>query len=248
MKCRAKWALLPVLCLLHLGLLGASLTLGADEATGEEAPGLADLAAAADLVALAQVRDTDYLRRRDIPVSGSAYLKILIPYKPERPQDLVEVYEKGLRAGECYFPNPTVFEEGRRYLLLLRRDPDEPERYRGLPQGCALDVLVDADNRYAVRWPLTGLQLSARDRAALGEQARPMTFRDPYAVVRDEDLPPAQRDAMLAAGQIAPWSEATDAEEEALLPPSEAPPLQWIYTQGVPLGEFRRLLQLDPQL
>jgi hypothetical protein len=63
---------------------------------------LAELAMSADLVVLAQVKDTDYFMRRNIPVSGSAYLKVLIPYKVDSPADLIEVYEKGLHDQECY--------------------------------------------------------------------------------------------------------------------------------------------------
>ena len=135
--------------LLAVGLLIAAPGVthpGGPAALGSSPSSLAELAQQAEFVALAQVRDTDYLRRRDIPVSGSAYLKVLIPYKGDASTDLVEVYEKGLHEHECYFPNPTLFEEGRRYLLFLRRDPENPERYRGLPAGCAVDVLVDEDN------------------------------------------------------------------------------------------------------
>ena len=187
---------------------------------------LAELAASADLVVMAQVKDTDYFMRRGIPVSGSAYLKVLIPYKVDRPADLIEVYEKGLHERECYFPNPTVFEEGRRYLLFLRQDPDNAERYRGLPQGCALDVLVDNDNRYALRYPVTGIDLSD----PLGELAREMKFSDRYAIVDDEDLLPAQREAMLAAGQIVPYS---------------GPGVKWMYTKGVSLTAVRKLMGPD---
>jgi len=185
---------------------------------------LAELAASADLVVLAQVKDTDYFMRRDIPVSGSAYLKVLIPYKDDGPADLIEVYEKGLHERECYFPNPTVFEEGRRYLLFLRRDPDHEERYRGLPQGCALDVLVDSDNRYALRYPVTGIDLSD----PLGELAHEMKFSDPNAIVDDEELLPARREAMLAAGQIAPYS---------------GPGIKWMYTSGISLTAVRKLIE-----
>ena len=185
---------------------------------------LAQLAASADLVVLAQVKDTDYFMRRDIPVSGSAYLKVLIPYKMDRPADLIEVYEKGLHEHECYFPNPSVFEEGRRYLLFLKQDPDHEERYRGLPQGCALDVLVDSDNRYALRYPVTGIDLSD----PLGELAREMKFSDPYAIVDDEYLLGAQREAMLAAGQIVPYA---------------SPGVKWMYTKGVSLTTVRKLME-----
>ena len=186
-------------------------------------PSLSELAAAADLVALAQVRDTDYRRQRDIPVSGSAFLRILIAYKSDRDDELLEVYEKGLHEHECYFPNPTVFEEGRRYLLFLRRDPDDPERYRGLPQGCALEVLVTRDNRYAVRYPTSGFELND----ALVDLAEPMAFADRYALVADEDLAPAERNALRAAGHIEP------AGDE-----------RWRYTHGVDLTAVRSLI--DP--
>jgi hypothetical protein len=182
---------------------------------------LAELAAAADLVVVAQARDTDYFLRREIPVSGSAYLKVLISYKADGPLDIVEVYEKGLHAHECYFPNPTVFEEGRRYLLFLKQDPDDETRYRGLPQGCALDVLVDDKNGYALRYPVSGISLSD----PLGELATEMRFSDGYAVVDEANLLPAERDAMHSSGEILPHS-----------------PDRWIYTRGIPLTRVRELM------
>jgi hypothetical protein len=236
----------------HLLLVQWLLLAGTAAAGSDEPPGpgagpfsLAELARKADFVALAQVRDTDYLRRRDIPVSGSAYLRVLVPYKGDAGMELVEVYEKGLHERECYFPDRDVFEEGRRYLLFLQRDADHPERYRGLAEGCAVDVLVDRDSRYAIRLPVTGLTLSD----PLGQLARTMQFSDPYAVVDDASLPPALRDAMLAAGQIvAHESEAASSSPgPAGLPrPDAAASRLWRYTQGVSLGEFRELMRLEP--
>ena len=240
-----------------------------------EPSSLADLARQADFIALAQIRDTDYLRRRDIPVSGSAYLRVLITYAAATDQtaftpsddeaelgadsgadfgpdtgageEVAEVYEQGLHEGECYFPNPSVLEEGRRYLVFLRRDPDDPERFRGLPEGCAIDVLVDRENGYVVRMPVTGIRLNATQTAQLERLARPVRFSDPYAVVADDDLAPARRDAMRAAGQIAPWAADDHASDSAdPLPPSPSSPRQWTYTLGVPLSEFRKLLELEP--
>jgi len=214
---------------------------------GEQSPAprsLAELAEKAEFIALAQVRDTDYLRRRELPVSGSAYLRVLIPYKGDRDVDLVEVYERGLHEHECYFPNPTVFEEGRRYLLFLRRDPEQPERYRGLPEGCAADVLVDRDNHYAVRLPVTGIALSDDLEAV----ARPMQFSDPYAVVDDASLPPALRKRMLDAGYIEAYEDdgaGSDAASEGLPQPVVAPDRLWRYTRGVALDQFRELMRLE---
>ena len=115
---------------------------------------LSELAARADLVAVAQVKDTDYFYTRAFPSEGSAYLKILITYKTNKAnEEIIEVYEKGLHSNECYFENPTVLEEGRRYLVFFRLDPEDPKIYRGLPEGCALEILVDENNRYALRYP-----------------------------------------------------------------------------------------------
>lgn len=212
--------------LFAIALLVTSLSVHAETPAQPSSPAisLTDLAAAADLVALVQARDTDYFLRRDIPVSGSAFLKVLIPYKMDQKVDLVEVYEKGLHQNECYFPNPTVFEEGRRYLLFVRRDPDEPERYRGLPQGCALEVLVTTDNRYALRWPLVGIRVSDPVESLVTD----MEFSDGYARVDDESLQPAERNAMLEAGQIV-----------------EAGDGAWRFTRGVDLTALRRLI--DPE-
>ena len=46
---------------------------------------LTDLAEKADLVAIAQVKDTDYVFTRSFPSEGSAFLKVLITYKVNRP-------------------------------------------------------------------------------------------------------------------------------------------------------------------
>ena len=223
----------------------------AQQATEAQTPpvSLADLAGRADLVVLAQARDTDYFMRREIPVSGSAYLKVLIPYKsPDdaiQPGDIIDVYEKGLHEHECYFPNPTVFEEGRRYLLFLKKDPEDDERYRGMPEGCALDVLVDSNNRYALRYPVNGISLSDD----LGPLATEMEFRDPYAIADDESLLPAERDSMLKAGELVTYTaEESKAEGSSTrwAPGTEPKGLQWIYTRGVDLTAARKLMFTAP--
>lgn len=201
-----------------LALLPLTAT-AADDPAG--AVSLTELATRSDLVALAQVRDTDYRRQREIPVSGSAYLRVLIPYKGAAHDELVEVYEFGLHERECYFPNPTVFEEGRRYLLFVVRDGEDPERFRGHPQGCALEALVDEQNGYVLRYPADGVLISDD----LANLARPTRFADGYSVIDGEELLPARRDSLLAAGAIEAAGEG-----------------QWRYTQAIPLAEARRLI------
>ena len=201
---------------------------------------LADLGAKAEVIVLAQVKDTDYFYRREYPVSGSAYLKILIPYKIEKPMEIIEVYEKGLHAKECYFPNPTVFEEGRRYLLFLKRDPDKPERYRGLAEGCALDVLVEGDNQYALRYPVTGIDLAD----SLEDLAVEMQFGDSYAIEDENSLTSTERNILLDAGWIVPVEDSKKKKVSGDLgaPQVEAASRQWIYTRGIDLATIRKML------
>jgi len=188
----------------------------------ETAPvSLSQLAEKADLVAVAQVKDTDYVYTRSFPSEGSAYLKILITYKLNRPAgEIIEVYEKGLHPNECYFKNPTVFEEGRRYLVFFRLDPEDPEAYRGLEQGCSLEILVTEDNRYALKYPVEGIDLADK----LDELAVNYDFRDNYALLSEQSLAPDKRDDLLVSGLIIPYQG------------------QFKYTHGVDLTTIRKLM------
>ncbi len=182
---------------------------------------LTELATKADLVAIAQVKDTDYVFTRSFPSEGSAYLKILIAYKLNRPgEEIIEVYEKGLHPNECYFENPTVFEEGRRYLVFFHNDPEDPEIYRGFPEGCALEIFVSNDNRYALKYPIEGLNLADN----LDELATEYDFRDNYALVSEESLSPAERDDLLSRGLIVPYQD------------------KFKYTHGIDLTAARKLI------
>lgn len=184
---------------------------------------LSELAAMADVIVLAQARDTDYIYRRDFPVKGSAYLHVLIPYKVDQPLEIIEVFEEGLHQNECYFPNPTVFEEGRRYLLFLKKDPESNERYRGLQAGCALDVLVTSDNRYALRIPVTGVELSD----SLDQYSQRFKFSDSYAIVTDESITSTERENWEENGWLEPSAEG------------------YTFTQGVDIAIIRQLMGAD---
>ena len=225
--------------ILFLPLL-ISAPLLAQEAPPPAPVSLADLAGKADLIMLAQVKDTDYFYRHDYPVSGSAYLKPLISYKGGKPADIIEVYEKGLHENECYFPNPSVFEEGRRYLLFLHQDPDKPERYRGLAQGCALDVLVDKNNGYVVRYPASGISLSD----SLEALAIDVVFGDPYAIENEETLNSTERNSLLERGLIRPFETTAASTGPGILGVPQSPPAarQWIYTKGIDIATIRKLM------
>ena len=213
---------LLVFCTLILAL---EITSGAEKKAQEkQSVSLSELATKADLVAIAQVKDTDYVFTRSFPSEGSAYLKILIAYKVNRPgEEIIEVYEKGLHPNECYFENPTVFEEGRRYLVFFRNDPEDPEIYRGFPEGCALEILVSKDNRYALKYPIKGLNLADK----LDELATEYDFRDNYALVSEESLSPAERDDLLSRGLIVPYQD------------------KFKYTHGIDLTTARKLITTE---
>lgn len=185
---------------------------------------LAELADMADMVALVRVQDTDYQYRRDFPTRGSAFLEVLIPYKGDEHAETIVAYEEGLRPGECYFPAPPLLGEGRRYLVFLRRDPDNEGRFRGMDQGCALDVLVTDANRYAVRVPADGIAYSND----LSSRADDLQFADRYALEDEESISPARRDALLLAGQLETVGE------------------RYRYTRGIRLETFRPLLEIEP--
>ncbi len=231
---------MKTLAYLILFLLFVSTALWANDERPVPPISLTDLGAKAEVIVLAQVKDTDYFYRHEYPVSGSAYLKILIPYRIDKPTDIIEVYEKGLHQNECYFPNPTVFEEGRRYLLFLRRDAEHPERFRGLAEGCALDILVDTDNHYALRYPVTGIALAD----SLEEFATEMKFGDAYAIEDEDSLSSTERKTLLEAGWIVPLNESEKmmAPDSLGIPQAEVPGRQWIYTHGINLSTIRKML------
>lgn len=213
-----KYKVLTHRFLLGITLMISPLTCAADNAAGTS---LSELASQADLVAVVQVVDTDYIYTRAFPSEGTAILKILIRYKANQADETyVEVYEKGLHPNECYFETPEFYFEGRRHLVFLRLDPDDPELYRGMPQGCALEILVTEDNTYALKYPVEGIQLKdAFDQLATG-----YGFKDQHALVAEEQLSPAARDELLALGLIVPYED------------------QFKYTHGVDLTVVRKLI------
>jgi len=182
---------------------------------------LSALAAKADIVAVAQVMDTDYVYTHSYPNEGSAFLKILFSYKlNQKVPDIIEVYEKGLHPHECYFENPTVLEEGRRYLVFFLKDPDDTAVYRGFPQGCALEILVATDSRYVLKAPVDGIELTGN----LNAMSEPFSFQDSHAVIKEDTLSPKKRDDLLSKGLIVPYQS------------------NFKYTHAIPLTRIRKLI------
>ena len=219
-------------CLILVSILSFGTAVYAAEPNGnnDNAPpetkpvSLSELAMKADIVAVAQVKDTDYVYAHSFPNEGSAFLKILIAYKLNNPvEEIVEIYEKGLHANECYFENPTVFEEGRRYLVFFRLDPEDPEIYRGLAEGCALELFVTQNNQYALKYPVEGIKLKDN----LDELVSKFDYHDNYAVVPDENLTPEIRNDLLARDLIIPYQD------------------KYKYTHGIDLTAVRSLISTE---
>jgi hypothetical protein len=222
---RAQLLLLSSLLAISAALDAAPESSGKNSHETEISPvTLTDLAAKADLVAVAQVKDTDYVFTRSFPSEGSAFLKLLITYKKNKPgEEIIEVYEKGLHPHECYFENPTVLEEGRRYLVFFRIDEEDPEIYRGLPQGCALELFVTRNSRYALKFPLKGIDIADE----LEGLATGYEFRDSYAVFDEDSISPSERDELLNRGLIIPYQG------------------RFKYTHGIDLSTARSLISAD---
>jgi len=203
----------------YLALMLASVSANAQSPGNDD---LAALAARADLVALAQVVDTDYQYTREFPSGGTAFLRVLIPYKVTRPYgDLIQVYEEGLHDNECYFPDPPAGEEGRRYLVFLRISPERPAQFNGLDNGCALAALVTADNGYALRWPTDGI----RSAAVPADLALPLKFADRDAIVDDASLTVEHRNDWRSAGWLRELEDG-----------------RFTFTRGIPLDQVRSLI------
>jgi hypothetical protein len=133
---------------------------------------------------------------------------------------MIHVYEEGLHAGECYFENPTVFEEGRRQLVFLKFSEEVKDQYNGLETGCKLEVLVNNEGSYALRFPVNGLSL-ADD---LAPHVRPMVYADAYALLEDEDITPTERNELLESGFLEKVDD------------------RFRFTHGIDLSEVRKLM------
>lgn len=177
------------------------------------------LAAESDAVVLAQVDRVNYETRRGFPVSGAAWIRVLVRYKVPSPIDFVKVAEEGFGPDRCYFDDGPMWEELPRYLVFLNRaDKHEFEGHRG---GCKLEVLVTDDNRYAVRWPQEGLVLNPEDEALIQE----LTFQGPGAYVDVSEMTSIGREDLLREYHM------VDTGDN-----------RYRYTRGIRLEDFREHL------
>jgi hypothetical protein len=186
---------------------------------------LASLAERADVIAIAQVTETEYTKVRGFPNAGQAILTVLIPYKGTERGELLQITEEGLEETACYYPEVGPFQfEGDRFLVFLRKQPDK-KPLRGRLPGCRIPVLVTQDSRYAVRFPVDGVTLPE-------DAVTDIEFSDPSAFIDAGDLSFAEADALEASGYARP------VESDPFAPNED----QYIYTRGVKISELRRLM------
>lgn len=205
----------------------------ADAQAGQEEPEptLSSLASGADFIGIVQVDTLEYETMRDLPSEGYAILRVLVTYRHpgevlEAPE-IIEVHEEGFEPDACYYPERQ--NEGRRYLVFLEERTGEDDEgrdkdgYEGTRPGCMLPVLITADNRFALRYPVPDVDI--RDRSVV----RKMDFADPDAyVTAGDDLSYTRVDYMVENG----WLQEADGNRH-------------LFTTGIYLDDARTLMGLE---
>ncbi len=219
-----------------LSLLSASVAIAADptfstppKKTVPAPPELTSFAQAAnwaDTIAIAQVEDIDYKKKRNLNASGTAWLKILVPYKGDiNKDDYIEVKAEGLEDWVCYYPDR--INEGERYLVFLKKDKNG--QYTGFKPWCQLQVLLDDQGHYALRFPLdTPAPVPA-------EYVRQINFQDPHARIDATEWSSLRRED---------WAKSHSARE-IVSDNGVTKRYEMKYTKGIPVEYFRPLMQLE---
>lgn len=215
----------PFLSFILLALVSFTVvardTPSAADTEPRKSPTLAELAQGADFIGLVQVQSIEYEYTRDLPSKGFALLSTLIVYRHpgetwEEAPRFIQVYEKGFKENACYYPER--WDEGRRYLVFLeKRDKDG---YQGMWPGCMLPVLITGQLRYALRYPIPGVEL------ADPSVVRKLSFNDPDAYIkRGADIEYSMADSFAESGYL-------KKTEDGL----------YLFTHGVLLGDARELM------
>lgn len=203
---------------------------GADPEASDGEPTLAELAEGADFIGILQVDTIEYETVREIPSEGFAILRVLVPYRyPGDVREIpgsVQVHEKGLDQDACYYPERR--NEGQRYLAFLQKragetpEGENKEGFEGSRPGCMLPVFVTADNRYALRYPVPGVEVPQ-------SSVQGLVFADPDAFIKPGNhLSYSRTDYMVEQG----WLERADND-------------RYVYTKGIHVEDARKLMELD---
>ncbi|MCF6301219.1 MAG: hypothetical protein L3J52_08910 [Proteobacteria bacterium] len=140
----------------------------------------------ADLVAIAQVYNTDYQKTRSLNSSGQAFLIIRVAYKGASKNEIIIVNAKGFDDHLCYYPERE--NEGRRFLVFLKATNNDSE-YAGFKPFCQLEILLTDLGQYALRYPMDS-EIDVAD-----EIIEKMEFNDPHSVIDATEWTGIKRDA-----------------------------------------------------
>ncbi|MFC3193889.1 hypothetical protein ACFODZ_06525 [Marinicella sediminis] len=188
----------------------------------------AEAAAWADVVAIAQVINIDYLQTRELNASGQGFLTVRVPYKGVKKDDLLIISSKGFEEHVCYYPDRV--EEGQRYLVFLKESANQGE-YHGFKPFCQLQVLLTDTGEYALRYPQElGFELDP-------ELVRELNFNDPHSEIDATEW------THIAREQHQQEYDTTLREDSDMF--QKYFYLQ--YTRGIMIYEIRKLLQLTTQ-
>jgi hypothetical protein len=180
----------------------------------------------ADTIAIAQVEDINYKKKRSLNASGSAWLKILVPYKGDIDKDdYIEVSAKGFEDWACYYPDR--LNEGQRYLVFLKKQPNG--QYTGFKPWCQMQVLLDDQGRYALRYPLDA------NVPVPPEYIQDINYVDPHSRVDATEWSSLRREE---------WAK-THFAREIVTEKEATKQYEMKYTKGIPVEYFRKLMQLE---
>ncbi|KAA3641661.1 MAG: hypothetical protein DWP95_06410, partial [Proteobacteria bacterium] len=183
----------------------------------------------ADVVAVAQVVNVDYQKSRDLNAQGQAFLTVRVPYKGVNRNDLLIVNAKGFAEHQCYYPDRQG--EGQRYLVFLKQSPKNENEYHGFKPFCQLQVLLDNNGHYHLRYP-TDTDLPFNQ-----ELVQDVTYQDPHARVNATEWTSIKRDEYSDQFRTEMITEEDLFQKYYFLK----------YTQGIPMSEIRTLLQVTRQ-
>ena len=179
----------------------------------------------ADVVAVAQVLNIDYLKTRDLNAQGQGFLVVRVPYKGTQKDDLLIVSSKGFEDHVCYYPDRV--EEGERFLVFLKASKN-PGEYHGFKPYCQLQVLLTDTGEYALRYPLN------LDFEIDPDLVKEMTYNDPHAVIDATDWTGISRNQhQLKFNTV--LSEDSDMFQKFFY---------LTYTQGILIYQIRKMLEL----
>lgn len=188
----------------------------------------AQVAQWADVVAVAQMVNTDYQKTRDLNAKGQAFLTVHVPYKGVEKNELLIVSSKGFETHNCYYPDR--IGEGERFLVFLKKSKNEGE-FLGFKPYCQLQVLLTDTGEYALRYPLK------LDFEIPTELVKTIEYNDPNAQIDATDWTGISREEHQQQFNSTLSEDADMFQKFFYL----------TYTQGVMIYEIRKLMDITAQ-